>query len=142
MIEALYDLLVNDGDLADEGFDDESIFPNFTIHNEGPITSPRDKMFITVKYGEQAVRSNVMRRGPEVIQFNVHRPVELGPDYRAIRDVLDIIIAIMAEAESFTFQKYRITNTRFMGLGADLRDPGFNTFTKGVGFEILSHRVG
>ncbi|QXO13676.1 tail terminator [Gordonia phage DumpTruck] len=142
MIEVLHDLLVNDAELADLGFDESTIFPNFAIHNEGPINTPRHQMFITVKYGEQVVKSNVMRRGPEYITFNVHRPAELGSTYGPIRLVLDVIVGIMQSAEGATFGGYKITHTRYMGLGADLRDPGFNTFTKGVGYEILAQRVG
>lgn len=136
MRELLYDALVSDQELYDMGFDEDHVLPNY-----GFDSVPRDKMFLIIRYSEQEIISTNIGRGPQVVEIWAHRPQELGGDILPIRDALAVVKEIVMGLENQQDDKYRISAVKFDGQGADLNDPGYNTYAKNLAFRILSHPV-
>lgn len=136
MREIIYQALVSDAALNSLGYNESNIFPNYAFDG----TSPRDTMFLIIRFGEQNIKA--AQRGPVLVEIWVHRPEEMGADFDAIQklgeEVRDCILPLVSE----TGGGYRITDVRFNGFGGDFKDIGYNTFTKRMGFEILSHPLG
>lgn len=137
MREIIYQELINDGELADMGFSEANVFPNY-----GWETLPRDKVFLIIRFAEQEIISGHIGRGPEVVEVWAHMPKEFGSDIASLRDTLLVVKDIVLGLEGAKGYGYEITSVGFDGLGGDLSDPGYNTFTKNISFRILSHPVG
>lgn len=138
MREIIFEALSNDSVLfADYGIDLDHVFPNYAVE-----TTPRDNCFIIIRYEEQDLVRPAIGRGPHIVTIWVHNPKELGTDVVILQEVLEEVKAIMVGLSGESDGKYEITDVRFTGMGGDLSDPGYNTFTKNAGFEVLYHRVG
>lgn len=137
MRELIYDALVEDQVLIDLGFDDDHIMPNYGFEDV-----PRDKMFLIIRFSEQEIIAAHIGRGPEVVEVWCHMPKEVGNDMVAIREVLTEVKDIIMGLEGQSDSRYRITAVKFDGMGGDLSDPGYNTYTKNLAFRVLSHPVG
>lgn len=137
MREMIYDALVNDQGLADLGFDEDHIMPNYGFDDV-----PRDKMFLIIRYAEQEIVATHIGRGPEIVEFWAHLPQEVGNDMVSVREALRVVKDIITSLEGQSDGSWRISAVKFDGMGSDLSDPGYNTFTKNLSFRILSHPVG
>ena len=138
MREIIFDALAHDADLFDDfGIDEDHVFPNYAIDK-----TPRDNMFLIIRYEEQDLTNFAIGRGANILTIWAHRPKELGADMTMVRDLLEEVRVILLGLVGQTDSSWRMTDVRFTGYGGDLSDPGYNTFTKNAAFEVLCHRIG
>lgn len=138
MREIVYQALINDVALNERGLDESTIFPNYALENTGPRTS----MFLIIRFLEQRIKSPAAQRGPKIVEIWVHRPEELGADLGLVEDLAVEVRDCILPLENESGWGHQITNVKFNGFGGDFKDVGYNTYTKRIGFEILSHPLG
>ena len=137
MRELIYQALINDAALNELELNESNIFPNFSMKQ-----APRQTRFLIIRFEEQAIKNRKLGRGPEVVTIWCHQPEEMGTDFSKIRDILLVVKAAVLACRDEQGYGHYITDVKFNGMGGDHRDPGYNSFTKNIGFEILSHPVG
>lgn len=125
---AVYRALADDAQLAElcQG----GVYDNYTLES----SPTRAAQFIVTRWG-----AGFRTRDLEVY---VNRPTELGPDMtaldRAVQRVKEIISAMEHASGS---DGYTVTATRYVGIGRDGYDPGYETWVRSIEFTILSRNT-
>lgn len=132
---AVFSLLTTDHDLREFGLTEDTVFSNHAIDG-----SPRFSYFAILKWSNTITGVGGARvRNLEVV---LHRAKDIGTDFGDIDNMIERIISVLTEATHVVGDDgWSLTMCRFIGIGSDLTDSGYNTITRGVSFDTLSRKV-
>ncbi len=125
----VYDSLIDDPRMAE--YVGDRIYPDYSME-----TAPSDDLFIVMRWGDQ---TTLMKdRGPETLTVIANQPREMGSDYTVLNDILDLVKEIVLGLEQAEGRDRRsVTSCSCMGMSGNGYDPGFNTITRSVTFQVL-----
>jgi hypothetical protein len=129
--QAVYQAIVNDSILNDLRISQSNVFSNYTKDT----TPVRGDPFVILRWEERPMRGNM--QGPQILTVWAHWPKEDSTDYSLLDAILQGIINVLKPMEHVDGEDGNIvTSIRFTGWGRDLFDPGFDTITKNIAFEV------
>ncbi len=134
---AVYQALVNDPVLNSMGIDETTVFVNYSLDKKPDCTGP----FIVLRWENEDQSPFERVRSPRVLTIWVHYPLELGPNFRMIDARLDAIDDVLLAMEHVAgADGETVTCIRQTGRSGDLKDEGFQTIVRNVGYQILSRK--
>lgn len=115
---------------------DLGVYPDYAAD-----TPPREGMFIILRWGVQNYRREA-RNGPTMMTLWAHQPKEMGSDTTGLNVLLDRCQEVLEGMEHVVGEDdVRVTNAIFTGKGGVVYDPGFETYARSSGYNVLLHVV-
>lgn len=132
---AFFNALVSDPTLNGYGFNDNTVFHNWS-NEERPTNA---SAFAILRWGDEGapIWGSEPERGPRQVNVWVHFPAELTTDFDKVNRVLDRIDAVARELRDAPGEdNYTLSFVKVGGRSGDLVDDGFNTITRNGSYDI------
>lgn len=115
------------------------ISSNHVLMNFGQEDIPhdRDHLFIMVRFGGETFSGSI-GRGPFTVNVAVHQPLEMGRDLAVVDEAVSRIRTLLPSISQETGVDGTVTAVDLRGTGGDTFDPGYNTLTRDVIFDVLA----